>query len=146
MKKIEKVIQKLQKQTAFISVDEFSKHINKKDSIIIDIREPFEYVKAKLEAANQVNIPRGLMEWKFDEFKDYKNIFLICKNSGRCTLTINTLKSLGYNISNIKNVEGGMLACKEANYLIHKAKEETISSTQKFDDTNKKEEKLRVSS
>jgi hypothetical protein len=39
-----------------------------------------------------------------------------------------------------------MLACKEANYLIHKAKEETISSTQKFDDTNKKEEKLRVSS
>lgn len=82
-----------------------------KGTLIIDIREPFEYEAGRL--TNSINIPRGLLEFKtldHPALKDNKDakIVLYCRSGGRSALAAHTLQRLGY--TGILSMEGGVEA------------------------------------
>ncbi|MBA4501243.1 rhodanese-like domain-containing protein [Marinobacterium marinum] len=78
--------------------------------LLIDVREPEEYHNSHIAGA--INIPRGLLEFKFsnDEALTARdlNIVLYCKNSGRAALSAQTLDSMGY--LHVQSITGGIEA------------------------------------
>lgn len=80
-----------------------------KNTLIIDIREPFEFEAGRL--TNAINIPRGLLEFKtldHPALKENQNtkIMLYCRSGGRSALAAHTLLRLGY--TNVLSLEGGV--------------------------------------
>ncbi len=71
--------------------------INKKDSIILDVREDFEYNQGHLE--NAINIPFDELENRFmKEITNDKDqiIILYCRSGHRAMIAAETLASLGF--------------------------------------------------
>ena len=74
---------------------------DRKDVVIVDVREPEEYKAGHVPGA--VNVPRGLLEFTIWEHAGYpdkldmaKPMYLYCKTGGRCTLAAKSLKDLGF--------------------------------------------------
>jgi rhodanese-related sulfurtransferase len=63
---------------------------------LLDVREPEEFRDGHIEGA--VSIPRGVLEFKIDEFVPDvgKKIVICCKTGGRATLAAQSLTQLGY--------------------------------------------------
>ncbi|MBU0763313.1 MAG: rhodanese-like domain-containing protein [Bacteroidetes bacterium] len=106
------------KQTGIteISVDELKAKItNNEDFMLIDVRQPGESYKGKIEGS--VLIPRGLLEMRignedfwmeqymYPPLKDSTEIIIYCKSGMRGVLATETLLQLGY--ENVKNLTGG---------------------------------------
>ena len=98
-----------------ISVHELEAGICSEDSdfLIIDIREPHEYVEESIPASE--NIPINKIEESLDKLKRYEKVFVSCR-SGRRSATISSfLKTAGINAI---NVSGGLIAWKEAGFEV----------------------------
>jgi rhodanese-related sulfurtransferase len=91
------------------------------DTIIIDIREPVEYAKARIPGASF--LPRGLLEFEIHGLIDKCNadpgipnqdaeIVLYCGTGGRSALAAETLQHMGYR--NVRSMSGGIVAWREA--------------------------------
>jgi len=89
-----------------INVDTAVAHI-KAGSLIVDVREPFEYEAAHLPGA--VNIPRGVIEFKIGDHPQLSNksaeILLYCKTGGRSVLSAFNLQRIGY--TSLTSLSGG---------------------------------------
>ncbi|NDV12529.1 rhodanese-like domain-containing protein [Crenobacter caeni] len=75
--------------------------------LLLDVREADEYAAGHLAGA--VNIPRGLVEFKFSATPEYASpelaIVVYCKTSGRAALVACALKEMGYR--NVTSILGG---------------------------------------
>ena len=91
-------------------------------TLLLDIREPVEYMKAHIEGS--VHLPRGLLEFeihplveKFNENPALGNaevpIVMYCGTGGRSALAAATLQQMGYR--NVRSMSGGIVAWREAN-------------------------------
>jgi len=77
---------------------------NKVPFILLDIREPYEYRKLRIE--NSINVPRGLLEiacdWGYDETvprlveAKKEKIIIACRSGNRSLLAAKTMKCMGY--------------------------------------------------
>lgn len=89
-----------------INIDTAVAHINA-GSLIVDVREPFEFEAAHLPGA--VNIPRGVIEFKIGDHPTLSNkgaeILLYCKTGGRSVLAAFNLQRMGY--TRITSLTGG---------------------------------------
>ncbi len=98
-----------------VSLDNAQATCDKAD-VIIDVREPAEYMAGHLP--NAVNIPRGLLEFKINDVEQVQakgadsNIVLYCKTSGRSALATQSLNTLGF--TNVTSILGGYDAWHEA--------------------------------
>ena len=90
-----------------ISVEQLKDRLDqKKDFILIDVREPFEYQIAKIPDAKL--IPLGQVESRVSEleaFKD-KEVVAHCHHGGRSRRALEILRNKGF--KNLKNVAGGI--------------------------------------
>lgn len=84
------------------------------DMLVLDVREPYEYVEGHIPGA--VNIPRGMLEFKMtqDETLSDRNrqILIYCKTSGRAALSAVALQTLGY--THVHSISGGFDAWCDA--------------------------------
>lgn len=113
MKSAHDLVEEAKQQITEISVDEAEASIPDTD-LLIDVREPEEFRQGHLSGA--VNIPRGMLEFKFSATPEYDsrdlNIVVYCKTSGRGALAANSLKQMGYH--HVKSIDGGFDAWTEA--------------------------------
>lgn len=83
--------------------------------LLVDVREPDEYRAGHVAGA--INIPRGLLEFKFSNddalISRDLNIVLYCKNSGRAALSAKSLAEMGY--LHVQSISGGIEAWVAAN-------------------------------
>lgn len=113
MKTAHDLVEAAKQQISEISVDEAEATIQQAD-LLIDVREPAEYSQGHLGGA--VNIPRGMLEFKFSATPEYDSrdlkIVLYCKTSGRGALAAQSLGEMGY--LQVKSIAGGFDAWVEA--------------------------------
>lgn len=81
-------------------------------TVVIDCRTPDEYALEHLAFAQL--IPLDEIEQRADELKSFDQIFLHCRSGGRSADACQRLEALGF--GEPINVEGGILAWKDAGY------------------------------
>ncbi len=77
-------------------------------SLVLDVREPAEYVAGHLPGA--FNISRGVLEFKIGSHPDFQDkqdahIIVYCQSGGRSALATEALNKMGYN--NAVSMAGG---------------------------------------
>jgi rhodanese-related sulfurtransferase len=90
-----------------LTAGEFEEFANKKGTILLDIRERYEYVESHLEDAKLV--PSSNFWAHFDELKLAKDdqIALYCHTGSRSMGVINALLEAGY--TNVVHLERGII-------------------------------------
>jgi rhodanese-related sulfurtransferase len=86
---------------------------NNDDALIIDIRAVAEYKNGHIKGAK--NVPLSQLTSKIEGFADYRNkpVLLYCNSGNTTSKAIRLLKKAGF--ENINNLEGGIMAWREAN-------------------------------
>ncbi|MCW9046885.1 MAG: rhodanese-like domain-containing protein [Gammaproteobacteria bacterium] len=86
---------------------------------VLDVREPAEFISGTIDGA--MNVPRGVIEAAADRQFPGRNVnmqdrdkkwVLLCATSGRSAMAAVALQQMGF--KNIKNINGGIAAWKEA--------------------------------
>ncbi len=92
------------------------------DTLLIDVREPYEFRRGHLEGATL--LPRGLLEFEIHKLVEENRpdpnvspaeqpIVLYCGTGGRSALAAEALNALGYR--NVRSMAGGIVAWHAAN-------------------------------
>lgn len=86
---------------------------NNDDALILDIRAAAEYKSGHIKGAK--NTPMSELTSKIDSFASYKDkpVLIYCNSGSTVTGAIKLLKNAGF--EKVNNLEGGILAWKEAN-------------------------------
>ena len=86
---------------------------NNDDALILDIRAAAEYKSGYIKGAK--NTPISELTSKIDSYASYKNkpVLVYCNSGNTVTGAIKLLRNAGF--EKINNLEGGILAWKEAN-------------------------------
>jgi len=92
-----------------ITVEELKKKLDKKEVVLIDVREPFEYEIAHIEGSKL--IPLGEIQNRTSEMDPNKDIVLQCHHGGRSMKALQILQSRGF--KKLKNLTGGIDAWAE---------------------------------
>lgn len=92
--------------------------INRKDAVIIDLREPGEFGGG--HAPNARNIPQGQLDKRLGELEKFKNrpIILVCQTGGRSHVATAQLKKAG--LAEVLVLAGGINAWQQANLPVEK--------------------------
>ncbi|MHA0858060.1 rhodanese-like domain-containing protein [Paenibacillus sp. CMAA1364] len=89
-----------------ITTEELATRLTNGESLmIIDVREPQEWLQAHVEGAT--HIPLGQLLERLDEFDTTKEMFVMCASGGRSGLACELLNERGFNAINIS---GGLSA------------------------------------
>ncbi len=98
--------------------------MNDADTVIVDVREPHEYIKGHIE--DSINIPLGKFPEKVNTLDKYKSqpIIVVCQSGSRSVSACKTLTK--NNFEKVFNMIGGMQAWQDNNFPIK------ITSTEKF--------------
>jgi hydroxyacylglutathione hydrolase len=86
-----------------VSADEFSKHYNKEDSIVLDVRKPGEYDAKHLKEANHRALD-FISNWQ-DTLDKNKNYYIHCAGGYRSMIAASILKIKGY--KHLTDIAGG---------------------------------------
>ena len=96
------------------------------DLVLIDVREPGEYVRGHLPGA--VNLPRGVLEFQIhshpamacvpDEAlaRPDRRLVLYCRTGGRSALAAGSLQQLGF--TDVHSLAGGFEAWRNADLTV----------------------------
>jgi len=91
---------------------------NNDDALILDIRAAADYKKGHIKGAK--NSPLADLSKKVDAFDAYKNkpVLLYCNSGNTAIKAVKLFKNAGF--EKINNLQGGILAWKEANLPLAK--------------------------
>ncbi len=89
---------------AIIHWDKLEK-IDKKKTILLDVRHPYEFKRGTIEGA--INIPVDELRNRINEIPKDKNVIIFCKQGLRGYIAYKIMKQKGF--KNIKNLSGGYL-------------------------------------
>ncbi len=106
-----------EKKTTLISTAEVKKILDEElDMVLIDIRTATEIqnMDGKIDAPQNVNIPRGWLEFRVQRVALSKDtpIVVYCGGGLRSPLAAETLQNMGY--TNVKNYSAGFFGWKKA--------------------------------
>jgi len=98
--------------------------MNDDNTVIVDVREPHEYIKGHIE--NSINIPLGKFPEKVNTLEKYKSqpIIVVCQSGSRTIPACKTLTK--ENFEHVFNMIGGMQSWQDNNFPVK------ITSTEKF--------------
>jgi len=106
-----------EKKTTLINTADLKKMLDDElDMVLIDIRTPTEIqnMDGKINASQNVNIPRGWLEFRVQRVALSKDIPIVvyCGGGLRSPLAAETLQNMGY--TNVKNYSAGFFGWKKA--------------------------------
>ncbi len=80
--------------------------MNSDDTVVIDTREPHEYIKGHIE--NSINIPLGKFDEQLSSLEQYKDktIIVVCQSGTRSVPACKSLTKAGF--EKVFNITGGM--------------------------------------
>ena len=80
--------------------------MNDEKTVVVDVREPNEFLKSHIE--NAINVPLGKLEEKLATLEKYKNnlIIITCQTGARSVPACKTLTKAGF--EHVFNMQGGM--------------------------------------
>lgn len=80
--------------------------MNDEKTVVIDVREPDEFLKSHID--NAINVPLGKLEERLNTLATYKNqpIIVTCQTGTRSVVACKTLTKAGF--EQIFNMQGGM--------------------------------------
>ena len=84
---------------------------NKKDIVLIDVREP-EELQADGYIEGATNIPMNILPSSLNNVPKDKQVIVYCRSGRRSVVSVNQLSQLGY--TNVKSMTGGIQAWKGA--------------------------------
>jgi rhodanese-related sulfurtransferase len=87
-----------------------------KDSVLIDVREAYEFASGAAEGALSYPLSR-FNEAAIRDLKKYKKIYVICASGGRSLRVVSELQAAGLDAV---NVSGGMMAWQMAGLPMNK--------------------------
>jgi adenylyltransferase/sulfurtransferase len=89
-----------------VSVHDLKQKLEKREVLLVDVREPFEYEIAQIGGAKL--IPLGEMPERFAELPRDKGLVMMCKSGARSAQATAFLQQQGYR--DVYNLEGGINA------------------------------------
>ena len=97
LKTIPELIAQAKQNVNAITAKEALGICQKCEGILIDVREPEEFIRKSIK--NAVNIPRGVLEMQAVQLfpKADTALFIHCATGGRATLAAEQLQRIGYN-------------------------------------------------
>lgn len=106
-----------EKKTTFIETKDLKKMLDEElNMVLIDIRTPTEIqnMDGKIDAQQNVNIPRGWLEFRVQRVALSKDtpIVVYCGGGLRSPFAAETLQHMGY--TNVKNYSAGFFGWKQA--------------------------------
>jgi len=94
-----------------ISVTEAKEKLDKGEAVMIDVRDPEEYVEVHAKDVRLIPVGTVLGETKqIREFADGKEVLFICKTGARSALAAEYAVAAGLDEIAFSNVEGGTVA------------------------------------
>lgn len=114
-------LKKIKSQITEVTVDEVKSLLDsKKDTVLIDVREPEETNNGIIPGAKTV--VRGFLELKINNEvpKEDTEVVLYCAGGNRSAYAAKSLQEMGY--TNIKSMKGGYSAWQHAGYPIEQKK------------------------
>ncbi len=92
--------------------------INREDALVVDVREPSEYVEGHLPDAR--NIPLGELENRVGEIEKFKDrpLILVCRTGARSSSACSRLAKLGF--VKVQNLDGGVTDWAQAGLPLKK--------------------------
>jgi len=100
-----------------ISVKEAREKLDAGTAVMVDVREPSEYVEVHASGVRLVPVNSVLNEARqIREFANGKEVLFICKSGQRSALAAEFATAAGLDDLPLYNVEGGTLAWVEAGY------------------------------
>ena len=106
-----KLVEEAKKEIKEIDVQELRRMLPRGGFTLIDVREPQEVMRGKIEGA--VPIPRGVLELQIDQATSRfdQPIVLYCGGGNRSALAAQSLKRMGF--TNVSSLIGGWKAWTE---------------------------------
>lgn len=94
--------------------------INRRDALVLDVREPGEYAAGHLPGAKHV--PLGQLASRLKEFEKFKErpVVVTCATGNRSGAAISILRKGGFNEA--VNLKGGIAAWEQASLPLEKKK------------------------
>lgn len=113
------LVMEAKKSIRELAADEIAKKVETPNALLIDVREPEEYLQGHIPAA--INLPRGLLEFKISNDAALQTlerpIIVYCKTSGRAALSVIALQTMGF--KNVVSLAGGFDAwCAEGRKVV----------------------------
>jgi len=111
-------IAKLFNRAREIGVSEAVLLINRKDAVIVDVREPNEFKAGHIPNAR--NVPAGELASRMKDLEKLKAkpVLLVCQSGARSAQTCSALKKAGY--AQVVALAGGMAAWQQAGMPVEK--------------------------
>lgn len=103
-----------QQEGPAIGVDEAKRRLHAGKAVLVDVREPDEWQAGHI--AEATHIPLGTIAARSSTLPTNREILLICRTGNRSALAQERLAQAG--VTNVTNVEGGMIAWVEQGYPI----------------------------
>lgn len=90
--------------------------MNDDETVVIDVREPHEFIRSHIE--NAQNIPLGKLEEQLSALEKYKNrtVLVVCQTGTRSVVGCKTLSKAGF--SKLFNMTGGMQSWEDNKFPI----------------------------
>jgi rhodanese-related sulfurtransferase len=94
------------------------KMINRKDALLIDVREPDEYASGHIPQAR--NLPAGQIKDRLKEIEKFKAkpVIVLCRNGQRSGTVAPTLRTAGF--AEAFKLRDGLTAWEQANLPLQK--------------------------
>ncbi len=85
--------------------------MNSEDTVVIDVREPHEYIKGHIE--NSINVPLGKFDEQINSLEKYKDktVIVVCQSGTRSVPACKSLTRAGF--EKVYNITGGMQSWEE---------------------------------
>jgi rhodanese-related sulfurtransferase len=100
-----------------ISVAEAKEKLDKGEAVMVDVREPDEYVEVHASGVRLIPVNTVISEAKqLREFAGDKEVLFICKTGARSALAAEFATAAGIDDIEMFNVEGGTQAWVQAGY------------------------------
>lgn len=102
-----------------ISVEEAQDWLKNKGALLVDVREDEEIKAQGYDVKNQLYIPLSAFEARCHEIPKSGKIIMACRSGARSMRATAYMVHNGWDIEDVANLSGGMIAWSSANYPVN---------------------------